>query len=94
MNFYSYIHNHKILNDKPNETGISNYNYRNKDDCPLPSSCQTKFINYQANIDCYIARCKQKLYLDSCETTFKDRFGNHKKLFNNVKSKNDAELSK
>ena len=63
MNSYSYIHNHKILKDKPNETGISNYNYRNKDACPLPSSCQTKFINYQANIDCYIVRCKQNFTL-------------------------------
>ena len=34
------------------------------------------------------------LYLGSCETTFKDRFGNHKKSFNHLKHKNDMELSK
>ena len=62
--------------------------------CPLPNSCQTKCIAYQANIDCDIARSKQKCYLGSCETTFKDRFANHKKLFNHVKHKNDTELSK
>ena len=28
------------------------------------------------------------------ETTFKDRFGNHKKWLNRVKNKNDTELSK
>ena len=37
---------------------------------------------------------KQKCYLDSCETTFIDRFGNDKKLFNHVKHKNETELSK
>ena len=33
-------------------------------------------------------------YLDLCETTFKDRFGNRKKSFNHVKHKNDTKLSK
>ena len=73
MNSYTYIHNHKVLNDKPNEMGIN---------------------NYQANIDCDIAGYKQKCYLGSSETIFKDRFGNHKKSFNHLKHKNDTELSK
>ena len=80
MNPYTYMHNHKVLNDKPNQTGINNCNCRNKDTCPLPNSCQTKCIVYQASIDCDIAGYKQKCYLGSCETTFKDRFGNHKPL--------------
>ena len=79
-NSYTYMHNHKFLNNKPEETEI-NCNCRNKDTCPLPNSCQTKCIIYQANIDCYIAEYKQKLYIGSCETTFKDRFGNHKKPY-------------
>ena len=74
--------------------GINKCNCRNKDTCPLPNSCQTKCIVYQANIDCDIAGYKQKCYLGSCETTFKDRFGNHKKSFNHVKHKNDTKLSK
>ena len=94
INSYNYMHNHKVLSDKPNETGINNCNCRNKDTCPLPKSCQTKCIVYQANIDCDIAGYKQKCYLGSCETTFKDRFGNHKKSFNHVKHKNDTELLK
>ena len=89
MNSYTYMHNHKVLNNKPNETGINNGNCRNKDTCPLPKSCQTKCIVYQANIDCDIAGS-----LGSCETTFKDRFGNHKKSFNHVKHKNDTDQSK
>ena len=93
MNSYTYIHNHKVLNDKPNETRINNSNCHNKDTCPLPNSCQTRGIVYQVNTDCDIAGCKQKCYLGSCETTFKDRFGNHKS-FNHVKHKNDTELSR
>ena len=44
--------------------------------------------------DCDIAGYKQKCYLGSCETTFKDRFENHKKSFNHLKDKNVTELSK
>ena len=95
MNSYTYMHNHKVLNDKPNETGINNYNCCNKDTCALPKICQTKCIVYQANIDCDIAGYKQKCYFGSCETTFKDPyFRNNKKLINHAKHKNDTELSK
>ena len=45
------MHNRKVLLDKPNETEINNCNCRNEDTCPLPNSCQTKCIIYQANID-------------------------------------------
>ena len=41
MNPYTYMCNHKVLNDTPNEAGINNCNCRNKDACPLPNSCQT-----------------------------------------------------
>ena len=94
MNSCTYMHNHKVLNDKPMETGINNRSCRNKDTCSLPDSCQTKCIVYPANIDCDIAGYKQKCYLGSCETTFKDRFGNHKKLVNHIKHKKDTGLSK
>ena len=55
MNSYTCMYNHKVLNEKPDETGIYNCNCCNKDNCPLPNSCQTKSINYQANIDSDIA---------------------------------------
>ena len=82
MNSYTYMHNDKVLNDKPNETEINNRNYRNKDTFPLPNNYQTKSIINQANIHCDIAGYKQKCYHGSCETTFKEQFGNHKKSFN------------
>ena len=94
MNFCAYMHNHKVLNGKPNETGINKWNFRNKDTYHLPNSCQTKCIVYQTNIYCDIAGYKQKCYLGSCETTFEDRFGNHKKSLNDDKYNNDTKLSK
>ena len=36
----------------------------------------------------------EKYYEGSCETTFKKRFANHKKSFNNEQWKNETELSK
>ena len=63
MSSYTYMHNHKVLNDKPNETGINNCNCRNKDTCPLPKSCQMKCIIYQASIDCDIAGYKKNVTL-------------------------------
>ena len=71
---------------------INNCNSRNKDNCRLPNSCQTKSIIYQANIYCDIAGYKLKSYFGSCETTFKDCLRNHKKSFNHLKHKNDTEL--
>ena len=68
--------------------------FTNRDTCPLPSSCQTKCIIYQGNIECDIAGYNQKCYLGSYETTFKDRLGNHEWSLNHVKHKNDTELSK
>ena len=88
MKSYTYMYNHKVLNDKPNDTGINNCNCHNKDSCPLPNSCQTKCVIYQANIDCDIAGYKQKCYLGSCETIFKDRFRNHKNLFSHLMIQN------
>ena len=89
----TYMHNHTVLKDKSNETGIDNCNCRNKDSCPSPNSCQAKCIIYQAYNDWDIAGYKQKCYIVWCEITFEDRFGNHKKSFNHLKHKNDTELS-
>ena len=63
MNSYTCMHNHKVLNDRPNETGIDNCNCRNKDTCPLPSSCQTYCIIYQASIDSDVAGYKKHVTL-------------------------------
>ena len=63
MNSYTYMHNHKVLNEKPNETGINICNCRNEDTCLLPNSCQTKCIIYQANIDCALLNLNRNVPL-------------------------------
>ena len=51
-------------------------------------------IVYQANIMANILGYKEKVYLGVSETTFKVRYGNHKKSFTKQRHKNDTELSK
>ena len=70
-NMNTYTHDYKVLNNKPNESGIDSCNCHNKDTCSLPNSCETKCVIYQVNTDCDIAEYKQKCYLGSCETLFK-----------------------
>ena len=81
------MHNYKVLKSKSYEKGINNYACP----CPLPNSFQTKCKIYQANIARDITRYKEKCYLDSCKTTFNDRFGNNRKSSNHVKHKTDME---
>ena len=82
MNSYTYMHNQKVLNNKPNETGINNCNGRNKDTCPLPNSYQTKCIikptltvtSLDVNKNVTLAHVKQHLkivseIIKSCSTT-------------------------
>ena len=59
MNSYTFMHNLKVLSNKPYETGIYNCHCHNKDTCLLPNNCQTKCIIYHANNDCDIAGYKQ-----------------------------------
>ena len=48
-----------------------------------------KSLIYQAIFDYDFTGYKQKCYLGSCDITFEDRFGNHKKSFNHIKHKYD-----
>ena len=61
--------------------------------CPLDDKCLTSQLIYQAdatnNLD-----DEYKYYLGLAETTFKERYTNHKSSFNNENSKNSTELSK
>ena len=57
-------------------------------------SCQTKWIIYKLTLTVTSLDINKNVNLGSCETTFKDRFRNHKKSFNHLRRKNDMELSK
>ena len=69
INSYNYMHNHKVLNDKPNETGINNSKCRNNDTCPLINSCQTKLTLTATSLDINknvtVAHVKQHLKIVS-----------------------------
>ena len=57
------------------------------------NSFQTKSIIYKANINCDFAGYKEKCYLSSCETIFKDCFGIIKSRSTTLNIiKNDTEL--
>ena len=100
------MHNHKVVNDKPNETGINNCKCRNEDTCPLPNSFQTKCIIYQAltvtsldiNKNFTLAHVKQHLkivseIIKSCSTKLNIKMIRHYQ--NNFgKSKSAAEHQK
>ena len=69
-------------------------NCTNKKQCSLNGKCLTKSIVQQVNITANIPGYKEKVYLGASETTFKVRYGNHKKLFTKQHRVNDTELCK
>ena len=83
-------HNKKVLHSKPKTKGS---NCRDKNTCPLDSKCLAPKVTYQADVtndtdDTY------KYYLRHAETSFKDRYDNHKSSFRNEQQKISSELSK
>ena len=90
-------HNKKILNDDINKNDMCSNNNknrkcncRNKLNCPLNNECLTEAIVYKATVqtDQEIAT-----YIGSCESSFKTRYYNHNKSFNNENYKKETKLS-
>ena len=61
---------------------------------PYNKSVSVINILYQENTTSIDENSETKVYYGICETTFKLRYVNHKKLFNLRNRKSDAELSK
>ena len=61
--------------------------------CTNKKQCPWSIFN-QANITANIPGYKEKVYLGVSETTFKVRYGNHKKSFTKQRHKNDMESLK
>ena len=55
---------------------------KQKDNCPMNSDCIKGSLFYYAAISCNDKNYKPKLYKESCETSLKKRYCNHKKSFN------------
>ena len=88
-------HNAEILFPKKS-TERRTCNCLHKVNCPLKQKCLTININivYKSKVISANRNYQEKIYFDSCETTFKKRFSNHKKSVNRNEYKNGTELSK
>ena len=64
-----------------------------KNSCPLNGECLTPKLVYRADIE-NNSNNEKKYHLDLSETTFKERYRNHKKESNHPKYQNSTELSK
>ena len=86
--------NRKLLNNanKNNNDEEKTCNCRNKNECPMNNKCLTESIVYKATVSTDEGNDK-KVYIGSCESTFKTRYSNHKKSFNNEKYKHETKLS-
>ena len=59
----------------------------------MPGECTTKNILYEATLEANLPNYGKKIYKGISEPSFKERFGNHKKSFNNAKYKTETCLS-
>ena len=85
-------HNKQVLQPKPKTKGC---NCSDKNTCPLDNKCLTPKVIYWADVtndtdDTY----KYYYYLGLAETSFEDRYNNHKSSFRNNQQKTSTVLSK
>ena len=66
----------------------------NKPDCPLSNQCEIANIIYTAKITSNLRNYHEKIYHETNEGTFKQRYGKHKKSVNHEKRRANTELSK
>ncbi len=65
-----------------------------QEDCPLDGHCLSKNVFYEAILSANIQNYGEKKYKGITATTWKERYGNHLKSFNNEKYEKETELSK
>ena len=83
-------HNKQIL-QPPTET--YGCNCRDRESCPLDHKCKTPRIIYRADVSNDVDN-ETKFYYGLTDTTFKERYNNHKKSFKHEKYRYNTELSK
>ena len=88
----SIISSHDKQIPTPNNKQVG-CNCRVKNSCPLDNKCLTSQLIYQADVTNSLDD-EHKYYLGLAETTFKERYSNHKSSFKNENSKSSTELSK
>ena len=82
--------NHNILN--PNQKSFGRYCWK-KDSCALNGECLTPNIIYRTDFS-NEANNDQKFYFGLAETTFKERYNNHKRDIRHVKYEYNTQLTK
>ena len=90
-------HNKKVLKIKPSEPDdepVRTCNCPANTECPMNQICLEKDMQYSAEVSSDLRNYGTKIYKGICSTTWKERFGNHKKAFNHEEYKKDSELSK
>ena len=88
-------HNKAILrkaNNVQNQTGVKDCNCRDGTKCPLQEKCMSSNIIYKAEVK--TDNRSVMSYIGSTGTTFKARYANHKRSFNNKKLANSTALAK
>ena len=64
MNSYTYMYNHKVLNEQSNETRMNNCNCRNKDTCPLPNTFKQNALFIKPTLSVALLDTNKNVTLD------------------------------
>lgn len=83
-------HNKTILRPNIQDYGC---NCRKKNECPMQNKCLTPSIIYEATVTNNTDKV-EKIYFGLCQTSFKERYGNHTRSFRLPRYSKDTELSK
>lgn len=85
-------HNKQILSKPATNKTQDNCNCRKPNECPLNKNCLARNIVYKAEVTS-LDDGQTKEYIGMTATTFKERYGNHKKSLKNVRYEKETELS-
>ena len=88
-------HNARIIRKKrqPASEEVRTYDCRNKNDCPLRGNCLETNVVYKTEVLADDNGGK-KIYVGMTANSFKQRYRNHQKSFNNEEYNNEIELPK
>ena len=88
-------HNKKLLKKDNEETNepVKTCSCPRNAECPFDNCCNEKDIQYSAELTSTLPNYGTKVYKGICATTWKARFGNHKKSFNNEEYEKETSLS-
>ena len=82
-------HNAKVLSKRAEES--RECNCRKKAECPLKGKCLTNCVVYKAEVSTDEGK---RVYYGSCMGSFKERYRNHRKSFQNRRYREETKLSK